>query len=349
MDKYDKVTKSKNLRLQGAEYDTNLLGLVGTKLTWRNNEFAYDPVIQFEPYFTDDNPFIPSAVMFPLASGGSRADKKVERWQYWDDKVWVTFEDGQPVDGDTHGYGEIPIVWSYRELPREGFMDADIDRGLMYANRELNYLQLQGDANIGFRSFGEMWIAGVDAKELKRSQAVIHTLPEGATMGTTAPEDTIASVKDWIMQIYKFVAMNHHCSTDFVEGAILASGVALAERNRELNEDRSSDVEKWRLLEHDIYRIERKMALKEVGLKLPEEFSVDFSESIDEQLTPEQQIAKDTWDLEHNLITYAQILMRDNPDKYPTEEDAQSFIDGNKLVNQPASKLELALNEAVTL
>jgi hypothetical protein len=122
-------------------------------------------------------------------------------------------------------------------------------------------------------------------------------------------------------------------TVDFVNQSQAASGVALKERNRELNDDRRADVERWRLAEHSFYKIERKIVKVEAQFELPEEFAVDFNEAITEELSVEDQIKQDTWDLEHNQITEAQILRRGNPDKYQTIEDAQAVIDENRTTN----------------
>ena len=334
MTKYNEVTRMKDIQLPTAEKRTNLLGLIGTKLTWRDGMIHYDRLIQFEPYFEEDNPWDPVAVVFPIAPADTVADDRPERWQYWDKDVWATYEGGQKVDDGENEYGVIPIVWTYVELPDGSFLDADIDRGLVYSNRELNVLQLDGDANIRFRSYGEMWASGLnDETKLRRAQNVIHALPEGSSINTTSPKDTISSIKDWIKQIYIYVAQNHHLTVDFVEQTVSASGVALKERNRELNDDRKGDVERWRLAEHNFYKIERKIVKVEAQVELPEEFAVDFNEAITEELSVDDQIKQDTWDLEHNQITEAQILMRGNSDKYKTIEDAQAAVEENRTTN----------------
>jgi hypothetical protein len=139
------------------------------------------------------------------------------------------------------------------------------------------------------------------------------------------------------------VAQNHHLPVDFVEGAVVASGAAVEARNKELNDDRRSDVERWRMAEYSIYEMERKIIKVEAGIDLPEEFSVDFQESIDTVLTVDEQMKKDDWDLKNGLTTRARILMRDDPDKFDSEEAAQEYIDNNKKANGLGGVLANAL------
>ena len=45
----------------------------------------------------------------------------------------------------------------------------------------------------------------------------------------------------------------------------------------------------------------------------------------------QEQIAKDTWDLEHNIITLEDVLKRDRADI--SQEDARKIIENNKQIN----------------
>ena len=85
------------------------------------------------------------------------------------------------------------------------------------------------------------------------------------------------------------------------------------------------------MYEKDFYEIERVIA-EYNGISLPssDKFRVDFEET-EYPKTVQDQISKDTFDLEHNLTTEAKIMVRDNKDL--TVEEAQKVIDSNKEVN----------------
>jgi hypothetical protein len=68
---------------------------------------------------------------------------------------------------------------------------------------------------------------------------------------------------------------------------------------------------------------------------LPEDFGIDFEE-VEYPTTVQDQIAKDNFDLEQNLITRAKIMVRDNKDL--TVEQAQDIINGNRQTNETESK-----------
>jgi hypothetical protein len=98
----------------------------------------------------------------------------------------------------------------------------------------------------------------------------------------------------------------------------------------ERKEDYYDDIALWRLYEEDFYRVERVIAGYN-GIELPEEFGVDFEE-IDYPMTVQDQILKDNFDIQNNLITRAKIMVRENKDL--TLNQAQKLIDDNRKVNE---------------
>ncbi len=71
------------------------------------------------------------------------------------------------------------------------------------------------------------------------------------------------------------------------------------------------------------------------GIMLPEDFGIDFEE-VEYPTTVQDQILKDQFDLEQNLITRAKIMVRDNKDL--TVKQAQGIIDDNRQTNETESK-----------
>ena len=98
----------------------------------------------------------------------------------------------------------------------------------------------------------------------------------------------------------------------------------------ERKEDYYDDIALWRLYEKDLYEIERVIASYN-GINLSEEFGVDFYE-VEYPKTVQDQILKDNFDLENNLITQAKIMVRENKDL--TVEQAQAIIDNNRGFNE---------------
>ena len=102
-------------------------------------------------------------------------------------------------------------------------------------------------------------------------------------------------------------------------------------KDMERKEDYFDDIALWRMYEKDLYEIER-VITEYNGISLPpsDKFRVDFEE-VEYPKTVQDQITKDTFDLEHNLTTEAKIMVRDNKDL--TLKEAQAIIEENEAVN----------------
>jgi len=167
------------------------------------------------------------------------------------------------------------------------------------------------------------------------------TLPDGSSAGVLTPPDMIASMSQGIKDKIRVVTNNFHLPQGFIEGdqAQPESGTALRIRNQELTDERVGDVKRWRMVEEDLYKIERRVAEVNFKQKLPEEFSVDYKEQ-DQILTSEEQTARDDWALLHNQTTEAKILLRDNPDKYASLKDAEKEVTENRNFNKAKAESE---------
>jgi len=338
MAKYKELTKGKDVKLQIAERRTNLLGLIAVKLTWRDGKIEYENILDFEPFFDEDT-LKPVAVTYPISAKSTVTDLEPERWIYWDKDGWIKYERGGKVlemsEPGKPGYGILPFVFCFTEQPESYFLDISVDRELIFTNRVLNVLELNATANVIFRSHGQKWASGITEDTiLTGGQDIIITLPEGASLGSTSPEDTIVSVGEAMNRIYKYTARNHHLPEDFVTGAVLSSAASIVERSKELTDVRRGDVVRWRDIEERMYPIEIEMFRVEAGIKLPKatEFSIDYEEDYIEE---DAKVRRERWDWERerNWATNAQQLMEENPDRFETEEDAQAFIDENKQQN----------------
>lgn len=342
MANYNKYTKGIDRKMQIAERRTNLLHLIAIKETWRNDRIERDIILDFEPFFGAD-PLTPIAIAYPLTQKSTVTDLTPETWIYWDKEGWIKYERGGKVidmsEPGKPGYNVLPFIFAFEEVPESYFLDVSVDRELIFTNRVINVLTANMGANVIFRSHGQKFATGIhEETNLTGGQDVIITLPEGSTLGSVAPEDTIISVKDAIDALYKWCALNHHLNADFVEGTVLSSGVALAERARELTEDRKSDIPRWRDIEEQAYVIDREILRVEKGLNLPapENFSINYEEDYIDESTEERRTRWD-WELDHHFTTDAIILMEEDPDKFDSIEDAQAFIDDNRVVNVAGS------------
>ena len=204
-----------------------------------------------------------------------------------------------------------------------------------------------------FQSFGYLFINGnIDSDDLQVGQDKINFLGVDGTMNIVSPPNAIPALDESIQSSYKMLSQNYHLPTSFVEGTTAQSGVALRLRNQELQDDRKSDIIRWRDLEYKIFDLERLIIAVELGQDAGDLEDVDFSESV-EVLSDKEQREKWDWELSHGLIDLADIMMQKNPDL--TREEAEDYLFDRKAVEMedadeeetPANTLLQALAKPV--
>ena len=341
-ERYIGYTQAKNQKLQRAERWCNLLGLVAIHPVFRHGRLEYDLITDFEPTFGDD-PLVPIAIDYPVAAAASVRDTTPETWAHWDAEEYIVYYNGGGhIVREPNELGLLPFVWAFRDgVPETTFLDVDVCEDLLATNLTINVLTTAMHGNILFQSHGYPYASGVnDDRTIPLSPDVILGLPNNGRLDFATPPNTVDAVVGGIKYLYQTVAQNYHLSTSFVEGTTAESGIALKIRNQELMEDRKSDLIRWRELESEIYKIERALLRTYAGFDPGEEFAVDFKEN-SEMLTPDEQQARDTWDLEHNLVNLVELLMRRNPDL--DEKQAEEQIKRNMEIN--GGKTGVSLSE----
>ena len=168
------------------------------------------------------------------------------------------------------------------------------------------------------------------------------------TMSIVAPPNSIPALTEGIKESYKMLAQNYHLPTSFADGTTAESGVALRLRNQELQEDRKSDIDKYKRVEYEICELEKTILLHEMMQESSNELElVDFSETAD-ILSPQEQIEKWEWMLSKGLIDEADILMQMNPDGFEDRDAAFDFIFERKQKEEQMPEGQSPLVEALT-
>lgn len=356
-DQYGELTEDKNKDMLFAERMTNLLNLILLKVSWRDDKLAYDVIRDFEIVVAPGDRQKIVTVAFPISGSPEIRNNDPEIWEQWSAESIITYNGGNNkiLKEEENLFGILPFVAVKTMEGQFSFTDIEPASDLIDANEAINVATANMNANIHFQSFGMAYIIGADpdedgnAPDIKMGPDSITLIPGNTSeisVGMLNPPDTVTSVKDGIAMQYRLVAQNYHLTSAFVEGNEQAeSGVALRIRNQELSDFRKESVALWRTVEQDIYEIEQIVLQVNVGLSLPDEFSVDFGEKI-VVLNQSEVEAQNTFDLEHGLITVAQILQRRDPDRYPSEEDAQAQIDKNRSANTGVASLNEVLQSS---
>ena len=185
--------------------------------------------------------------------------------------------------------------------------------------------------------FGQPWVKGMrsDQQSMRTGSNEILDMGDEGEYHITSPSGNVAESINNIKFQIELVASNNHLWIQWAEsGGEVPSGISLMIKDLERKEDYFDDIALWRLYEKDFYSVERTIA-EYNGIMLPEDFGIDFEE-VEYPTTIQDQILKDQFNLEQNLITRAKIMVRDNKDL--SEEQAQGIIDANRQTNDSESK-----------
>jgi len=331
--RYEELIPTKNVRMKHSERMTRLLGTIANRVYWMDGKFDYRPIYYFEAYF-DENPFMPSAIIYPLLNSTSDlSDATNLQWEYWDnEKYGIMNEDGEMMDEQPNPYGIIPFAFTHREDQVDSFF-VEGASDVVSCNEQVNIALTEMNLGMRFNMFGQPWVTGLRADQsmLRAGSNTILDMGEDGAYNITSPSGNIQEAIDNIKFQIELVASNNHLWIQWAEsGGEVPSGISLMIKDMERKEDYYDDIALWRLYEEDFYRVERVIAGYN-GIELPEEFGVDFEE-IDYPMTVQDQILKDNFDIQNNLITRAKIMVRENKDL--TLNQAQKLIDDNRKVNE---------------
>ncbi len=332
--KYDELVPTKDVRMKHAERMTRLIGTIANRIHWRDDGFFdYRPIYYFESYF-EDNPFEPDAIIYPLLnSTADLSNAENLQWEYWDNKKYgIMNEDGNMIQEEDNPYGIIPFVFTHREDQIDSFF-VEGASDIVNCNEQVNIALTELNLGMRFNMFGQPWVTGLNSDQslLRAGSDTILDMGDDGQYNITSPQGNIVEAIENIKFQMEMIAMNNHLWIQWAEsGGEVPSGISLMIKDMERKEDYYDDIALWRLYEKDFYRVERVIA-EYNGVSLPEEFGVDFQE-VEYPKTVQDQILKDNFDLENNLVTQAKIMVRENKDL--TLEQAQKIIDENRGSNE---------------
>ena len=336
-DEYKFLTRKKDARMKHVERMTRLVGTIATQVIYRADQevpyFDYRPVYYFDVHM-NDNPFNPIAITYPiLGNVNDVSDADAMQWAYWDNERYITYdEDGNIMDEYEHGYGVLPFVFTHREDQIDSFF-VDGANDIINCNEQVNITMTELQLGLRFQMFGQPFISGMygDKKLERAGSDTILDLPEGATFGIAAPEGDINAVIESVKFQIDLVAQNNHLYVQFAQdGGETPSGIALKIKDLERFEDYQDDLDLWNMYEHELYRVEREIALFN-GHNLPSELQIDFNEP-EYPKTIQDQILLDEHRLKHGLATNAQLLVEYNQDL--SIEEAQNIVESNLNTNR---------------
>ena len=342
-EKYDILTALKGARMKHIERMTRLCGTIATRVVWNEGEspyYDYRPIYFFHVFF-DDDPFVPSAITYPIIQPVEDSSKAEElTYAYWDnERYMLTNEIGNTIIDTPHNYGILPFVFTHRENQTDSFY-VEGANDIINANEHINIAMTEMQLGLRFQMFGQPVMIGAEMGNKQRTGSdVTLELPEGSTYDIVAPQGNVAVVIENVKFLVELVAQNNHLWVQWSEqGGEVPSGISLMIKDLERTEDYQDDLALWKMYEEDFYIVERQIA-SSFGTSLPAELGLDFKEP-EYPKTVQDQILWDKHRLEMNLRDEGGLLMEYNNDL--NLEQAELTIASNKQRNEKLSIFEKA-------
>ena len=311
--------------------------VVGTGLihtVWRDDRLQWDYIHDYR-ILTTANPFEPAAIMYPVNLHTGSLDLHEMEWVYWDaERHFIIDSNGSkkaPLDNDD-------MINPYKVLPFTSVHPDDQDDGYWVESPNIDTVNVMDAFNKSITEMrlavryaaGQRVVTGNNSdKELKTGPEFILDLAPDATFAfVTIDADFEGMIKAMGFDL-DTVLRAHGMSAEIVDSDSAPSGFSLMVRNLPLLENREDDIARWRQFDNEVYEIDKIVYETETKKKLPEDRRTDYPE-ITFPLTAAEQQGQDDWDLQHGMITDAQILRRRDIDGFTSDEEAQKVINENR-------------------
>ena len=327
-ERYSDLTEDKNFTLKRIERIHNLLGTVALQVIWKDDKFQYVPRLEFEPIFDVDDPMNPVGIVYPAKkTTDSIYQTQEDEYIYWDNERHFRFDvNGNIIhinEEDLNPYGVLPFVFIQPNNQIDEFINEGKGKDICLANCQIDIAMTMLQHHIR-KAGGQFVISGnVETNNIELGLNKVVVIDDG-TMSNLNPNVDINSIIEGVKFQLQQVAINHHLTFDFgINGS--KSGVALKIENIELLEAREDDVEKFRMVENDIYAIETKLLEAHMKLSLPNDFNIDYTE-IDFP-DPAQEMQQWEFWFKHGIKDKIDYIMENDPDKFESRENAIKWLD----------------------
>ena len=324
-EKYLENVKNLDQAMLTAERLTYLLGshLIRSRFNEETNVLEYDQIIEFEPIF-ESRARKPFAYVYPIYNHGQSRENEVV-YAYWSaDEHFLVHQNGtiESVNEDNiNPYGILPFTVCHRhpyttDFIRNGASD------IINANLMINLLMTELGLAMRLQALGQPVISGIDnANQVSLGVDKPMVLPEGASFQFVSPGANIDSYINAVRFYVDSVAYNNNLKVKWSVGReAFVSGEALKMAEIDLTEAVMSDYQMiWRGVENKRFEVDR-VILDAHNIRVPDEFSVDFSEPRF-PLTAQEEREQWAWEWDNNLSTTKDWLRKYNPDLSDDELD----------------------------
>lgn len=314
-----------DLLLLAADRLTRLQGVCALGASWQDGELRLWPwpahrlIVVPDP----DLPVRPLAVV-ALASGDG------ELAHAWTAENVATVAQGRIVRQAEHGYGRIPFAFVHDRTPVDGFWVEGRGHCIAPANAEFNAKLTELAQTVSLQGFGVMEVVNPDPAQplqLSPARALQFTVSGDTPYGVNfkAPNapitDLIADLEFLLRTLLKTQripesALSVNATTD-------ASGLSILAQQTPVLEDRVERAQLFRAFEAELIDVCAAVLREHEGVTGEVSVQVNYPEPQLEQSATER-LAADEWRLKHGLVTPWQIMRRDDPDGYVSDEAAKA-------------------------
>ena len=312
-----------------AERLTYLLGshLLRSRYNEDTGKIEYDQIIEFEPVFVPraKEPF---AYIYPIYNHGQARDEEVT-YAFWSDEEHFLIHQSGKIESvnedNVNPYGVMPFTICHRHPYTTDFIRNGAD-DIINANLMVNVLMTELALAMRLQALGQPVIQGIDQmNQVSLGVDKPMVLPEGASFQFVSPGANLATYIDSIRFYVDSVAYNNNLKVKWSVGReSFVSGESLKMAEIDLTEAIMGDYQMiWRNVEKERFNVDRQI-LETHGKRVPEEYSVDFSEPRF-PLTAKEERDQWSWEWSNDLSTPKDWLRKYNPDL--TEEELDQMME----------------------
>ena len=312
-----------------AERLTYLLGshLIRSRFNEETNMLEYDQIIEFEPIF-EARSRQPFAYIYPIYNHGQSRENEVV-YAFWsDEEHFLVHQNGKIEsvnEGNVNPYGVLPFTICHRHPYTTDFIRNGAN-DIVNANLMINLLMTELGLAMRLQALGQPVISGIDnANQVVLGVDKPMILPEQAKFEFVSPGGNIADYLEAVRFYVDSVAYNNNLKVKWSVGReAFISGESLKMAEIDLTEAVMSDYQMiWRGVENKRFEVDR-IILDAHNIRVPDEFSVDFSEPRF-PLTAKEEREQWAWEWDNNLSTTKDWFKKYNPDL--TEDELDEMIE----------------------
>lgn len=328
-DKYEKVTKIKNIRMKTVERQSKLLGIVGVrpivKQYGKEKVFDYILLRSFTAYLDGIKPI---AIKYLIADNGQ------ERfWEYWtNESHYVLDKDNIPVESKRFGYtdegeniyGIIPFIWCQNDYIIDDFYNTSGNSDdLINANEQIDLMLSEMCHKYRYAAFNPIYITGnFDDKDVDYGyNKILHINDPEGSVGTLNINHTFTDDIEAIKFQIQLIERNNGLNINWgISGN--TSGFSLVIQNIDHQDDLLNMIDVCRNWEEELILMEKVVGAKD-GIQISDkDFRVDFHE-VDTPLSIEEQNRKWQFEFDNELASKSDYLKAQNPDMTDEQIEAK--------------------------